>query len=128
VLFVSLTLSLSLSMSPYKMPSSSEKCSYESDSIISSAVSASFCFVAIPMLLEVTQLFIMEKNQQCINPSVSKPIAIPRHMHFIAEREQTKLSRGRLTWAWNHNTKNQELMYDQWKKFTFCPTQHYQVW
>ena len=82
-----------------KMSSSSEKCSYESDSIISSTVSACFCFVAIPMLLEITQLFIMEKNQQCINPSVSKPATIPRHMHFIAEREQTELLGGRLTRA-----------------------------
>jgi len=96
---VSITLSLSLSVSPCKMSSSSEKCSYESDSIISSAVSAYFCFVAIPMLLEVTQLLIMVKNQQCINPIVSKPATIPRQMHFIAEREQTSLFGGRLTRA-----------------------------
>jgi len=45
------------------------------------AVSACFCFVAIPMLLEVTQLFTIEKNQQCKKPSVSKSATIPRHMH-----------------------------------------------
>jgi len=79
------------------------------------------------MLLEVTQLLIMVKNQQCINPIVSKPATIPRQMHFIAEREQTSLFGGRLTRAWNYNTKNHEWMNKQWKKFTFCPTKHYQV-
>ena len=59
--------------------------------------SACFCFVATPMILEVIQLFIKEKNQQCINPSVTKSATIPRHMHFIAEGEQTKLLGVRLT-------------------------------